>query len=386
MGVTTAADGTVLPDALDVSDEDFAEMSMPDFEESPEGEEEVVTEVSEEADGDEEEAPTDEGEAEDGEDADADDQEGDSEGLEEGSEEDADEGDADASDDDKDAEVDSQEEVGDTSEKEVELLPESLRTIQANGKSLKIDSLEEALQLMQMGANYGKKMKGLAPNLRIMKMLDNNGLLSEDKINRLIDLDKKDPAAIAALLKESGLDALEPSTIEAGESYKPTNHKVGDQEVQLDAAFDAIEGTSSYQATLKVVSTDWDESSKQAIVNDPKIIGMINQHIGNGTFDQVQTQIDKQRMLGGLAGMSDIEAYQHVGNEMERKKQFAAPKAAAQSPAKKLLKKKAVDPKVLKDKKRAASATKSSPGSKKSRPFDPLSMTDDEIMAMGNKF
>ena len=371
MGVTTVGTKGTNPESLDMSDEDFMEMELPGIEDpAPEGEDADVDDTSEEVLDDVEEVN----------DTSTDD---DAEADVEASDGDSDEDDVDTSEEDKDAEVDVEEEVVDTSEKEVELLPESLRTFKANGKEIKIDNVGEALQLMQMGANYGKKMKGLAPNLRMMKMLDNNGLLSEDKINRLIDLDKKDPAAIAALIKESGYDPLETSNGEAGESYKPKTYNVGDQEVELDAAFDAIEGTSSYQETLKVVSTKWDESSRQAIVADPSIIGTINAHIENGTYAQVQAVIEKERMLGRLSGVSDIEAYQQVGNHMQQNNMFTGQK---QAPAKVTPAKKAVDPKVLKDKKRAAGSTKSSPGSKKSAPFDPLNATDEEILAMGNKF
>jgi hypothetical protein len=370
---TVAAEGASL-ESLDMSDEDFMEMELPGIEDpAPEGEGEDDTPAGD-LDDDLSTSPdnNDDASSDDGTEVDKD-----------ASDDVTDEGGVDTSDEDKDAEVDAEGEVVDTPEKEVELLPERLRTFKANGKDISIENVDEALQLMQMGANYGKKMTGLAPHLRMMKMLDNNGLLSEDKINRLIDLDKKDPAAIAALIKESGYDPLESSNEGAGDSYKPKTYNVGDQEVELDAAFDAIEGTSSYQETLKVVSTKWDKSSKEAIVADPSIIGTINAHIENGTYAQVQTVIDKERMLGRLKGVSDIEAYQQVGNHMQKNNMFTGQQTA---PAKKPAAKKAVDPKVLKDKKRAAGSTKSSPGSKKSAPFDPLNATDEEILAMGNKF
>ena len=370
-------------DTLDMSDEDFMDLPLPEDEDL--GSEENTEELeanddgsSEEGDEDPEEGSDDAGEV-------------DPEGLEEGLEDDTVEGDTDGSEEDKDPEVDSDDEIDDTSEKDVEVLPESLRTFKANGKDVTIDNVEDALQLMQMGANYGKKMKGLAPNLRMMKMLDNNGLLSEDKINRLIDLDKKDPAAIAQLIKDSGIDPLELGGEGKDSTYQPKTYNVGDSEVELDAALDDISGTSSYQETLSVISTKWDESSRSAIVADPSIIGTINAHIDNGTFAQVTKVIDKERMLGRLNGVSDIEAYQLIGNQMQEKGQFAgqqqpAPENTRAEVKKKIVGKKAVDPKVLKDRKRAASSTKSSPGSTKKDSYDPLDMSDEDFMKLGNKF
>src|SRR5690606_38757650 len=79
----------------------------------------------------------------------------------------------------------------------------------ANGKEMVVDNVDDAVALMQMGANYNKKMAALKPNLKLLKLLENNNLLSEEKIGFLIDLDKKNPAAIGKLLKDSGIDPLD---------------------------------------------------------------------------------------------------------------------------------------------------------------------------------
>jgi len=84
-----------------------------------------------------------------------------------------------------------------------------LTPFKANGREIAVKSVDDAIALMQMGANYNKKMAALKPNLKLMKMLENNGLLSEDKIGFLIDLEKKNPAAINKLVKDSGIDPMD---------------------------------------------------------------------------------------------------------------------------------------------------------------------------------
>ena len=42
-----------------------------------------------------------------------------------------------------------------------QLLAKLFAPFKANGKDIKVDSVEEAIALMQMGANYSKKMAGL---------------------------------------------------------------------------------------------------------------------------------------------------------------------------------------------------------------------------------
>ena len=77
-----------------------------------------------------------------------------------------------------------------------------LAPFKANGKDIQVTSVDEALTLMQMGANYNKKMAALKPNLKVLKLLDTHGLLDENELNFLIDLKEKNPKAIMKLVKD----------------------------------------------------------------------------------------------------------------------------------------------------------------------------------------
>ena len=98
----------------------------------------------------------------------------------------------------------------------------------ANGKTIQLQSVDEAIQLMQMGANYTRKMQSIAPHRKVLMMLENNGLLDEGKLSRLIDLDKKNPEAIRALVKEAGIDPLD-IDVESDSTYVPGDHVVSDE-------------------------------------------------------------------------------------------------------------------------------------------------------------
>ena len=276
------------------------------------------------------------------------------------------------------------EEGGDSDSAELDYKSEYeklLSTFRANGKDMKIDSVDDARKLMSMGANYNKKMAALKPNLTLMKMLQNNDLLDESKLSYLIDLDKKDPAAIAKLVQDSKYDPLESEQNEsAADSYQPNTYTVGGNEVELDTVLLEIKDTSGFNATMDIVGTKWDEDSKRAIYADPSIVRVMNEHVESGVYDKVNAVVEKQRMLGQLDGLSDIEAYQRVGYQMREQGAFNQAQPAKAKPlAKPLSKAKVPNPKI-KDKKRAASATRSSTGSKKAS-FDPLKMSDEEFMA-----
>lgn len=191
----------------------------------------------------------------------------------------------------------------------------------ANGTTLKMKSPEDAIQLMQMGANYHKKMAGLKPSLKTLKLLENNGLLDAEKLNYLIDLSQKKPEAITQLLKDSNID---PMTIdlEGQEVYVPPNRTVNDTDILLDEVLDSISETPTYSRTLNVLGEKWDSASRQAIAQNPEIIRAINMHMENGVYDQVAQAITYERSLGKLVGVSDFDAYQRVGAYMHENNLF----------------------------------------------------------------
>ncbi len=255
----------------------------------------------------------------------------------------------------------------------------------ANGREVKIESVDDAIALMQMGANYNKKMAGLKPNLKLLKILESNGFLSEDKINFLIDLGKKDPAAINKLVKESGIDPMDLSA-EKGEAYKPTTRKVDDREIELDTVLDELQSSSpTYARTLDVVSNKWDAASKQVVSQSPQLLKVIDDHVASGIYDQISTAVERERMLGRLNGLSDIEAYRQVGDAIQARGGFnhlGKPKAEEKPAATVVVvtppPKKAEDDK-LKDKRRAASSTQSAAPSTVAKDFNPLSLSDEEF-------
>ena len=188
----------------------------------------------------------------------------------------------------------------------------------ANGAEMKVTNPDDIVSLMQMGANYQKKMATLKPNLKIVKMLENADLLDESKLNNLIDLSKKDPKAVAKLIEESGIDPLDIDT-EAKSNYQPTDYSVTDKEYNLDQVLDAIKDTDTFGRTIDVLTKEWDTNSKSAISDNPEIISVINTHMGNGVFDKVNEVLQQEKVLGKLAGMSDVEAYRQIAEHMASK-------------------------------------------------------------------
>lgn len=369
--VTDIVEQTGAPSALELSDEDFLNAPFPSAEGSEESDDDVITD---EGDTDDLDEPDEEAESDD---ADPD-----------GDPDSDDEGEPETSETDEDtSEVEAEDNNSDTNELDYKAEYEKLLApFKANGRDIKVDSVDEAIQLMQMGANYNKKMSALKPNLKLLKTLENNGLLSEAKINYLIDLEKKNPEAIKQLIKESGIDPLD-IDLNSDAEYTPNTYTVDDKRVELDSVLEEIKDTPVFNDTIDVISNKWDEASRQVIVDNPFVIRLINEHIQNGVYAQITGIMEKRRMLGQLEGMSDIEAYKHIGDEL-----FAAPTPpppAVNAPTEetpRFVKKpvsKTPDPKIA-DRKKAASLTKSAPAAA-SEEFNPLALSDDEFEKLMNK-
>jgi hypothetical protein len=201
----------------------------------------------------------------------------------------------------------------------------------ANGIDMQVKDPEDMIKLMQMGANYQKKMAQLKPNLKIIKMLENNELLNEEKLHNLIDLSKKDPKAIAKLVKESDIDPLDIDK-DVPTDYQPTDYSVTDKEYNLDAVLDDIKHTDTFNRTINVLTKDWDTKSKETISEYPEIISIINTHMSNGVFDKVNAVLQQDKALGKLAGISDVDAYrqitEHLAKNGDLKEQIGDTKAS----------------------------------------------------------
>jgi hypothetical protein len=257
----------------------------------------------------------------------------------------------------------------------------------ANGREIAVQSVEDAVALMQMGANYNKKMAGMKQHLKVLKMLEKNQLLDESKLSYLIDLDKKNPDAINKLVKESGLDPLDLGADKTGE-YQPTAYKVDDREIELDTVLDEIQETPTFNRVIDVVSNKWDGKSKQVVADHPQLLKIINDHMQRGVYDQIVAEVDRERMFGRLNGLSDLDAYRQVGEAIQARNGFVpaghpgqqktpTPTAATPNPRKE-------DDGKLREQRRAASPNHPAVKSTTAPAYDPLALSDDEFMKLGS--
>lgn len=352
---------------LDMSDEDFMNMAEPDFSTPTEDPEKTEEEVKVEPEKEEEE-PAEEEEEE----SKAGEEEEEEKAPEEGAEE--------KEETDGEADEKEEEEAADTIDYKAEY-EKLMSPFKANGVEMTPKNVEDARRLQQMGANYHKKMAGMKPALKALKTLENNGLLDDNKLDFLIDLNNGNQDAIATLLKEKQIDPLDVDT-KAESTYVPADHSASDEEVELHSVLEDLKTSPSYNKTLTVVSEDWDKASRDAVVAMPQIITVINEQIDSGIYDKVMGQVSYERRMGNFKGVSDFEAYKLTGNKMEAEGLLDAPATSTQNAPAPPPKAK-VDPvkeEQRKAKKKAAGLTKSSGKvDKLPKGFNPLEMSDEEF-------
>lgn len=314
---------------------------------------------------------------------------------EEGKDKEGDDSDDKKSDDKEDKDADGKEELSEEDKTKLAEVEQAaldykaeyerlLTPFRANNKEMQVDNIDDARKLMQMGANYNKKMAGLKPNLKLLKMLENNDLLNEEKLSYLIDLDKKNPGAVTKLLKESGVDPLE-IDMEAENEYKtPNTYTVNDKEVELDGVLGEIQDTDTFNTTIDIISNKWDEQSRQKLLDNPEAIRFINDHVATGIYERISGVVEQERMLGKLKGLSDLEAYKTVGDAINAAGGFNEPET--ESNTAEIVKRKPnkqTDNAELRSKKKAASSTKAAPAKKADKSeFNPLSLSDEEFEKM----
>lgn len=239
---------------------------------------------------------------------------------------------------------------------------EILKPFKANGREMQVNSPEEARTLMQQGANYNKKMEALKPHLAIVKQLEQNGLLSDDKIGFLIDLSKKNPEAIGKLLKDSGIDPLDLDSDKVA-GYKPNTYAISDEQLNLDAVLEDLKDDEHFQPVIHAVANEWDVASQKAVAAEPNVLRVLAKHKEIGVYDTITTEVERRKALGQLRSVPALQAYKQVGDEFEAAGKFAhlaKPAAAASLPVKKTVAAKPAKPaesQAVIDKRKAAAST-----------------------------
>lgn len=196
----------------------------------------------------------------------------------------------------------------------------------ADGKDISVRSPEDAVRLMQQGVNYSRRMQELKPMKNMVRMLADHGLNDISKLNHLIDISKGDKTAIAQLLKDKGVDPMDLDT--TGEiGYQGNNYAGNAKDNAFRDALDNVMATPEGPALVNTIKT-WDAQSKQRIVDDPSIIGNLQELQSQGHYQKIVDELEYQRSIGYLTDVPFLQAFDRVGEAMKSAGVFDTPKKA----------------------------------------------------------
>ena len=248
------------------------------------------------------------------------------------------------------------------------------KPFKANGKEITPKSVEDIISLMQMGANYTKKMQLMAPMKKVVQSLD-NAKIDEQELNFLIDVSKGDKEAIKQLLIKHKIDPLE-IDLDGDNTYSPKNNIASDEDVEFnDTLMDIHDSLPKIQ---EILNNTWDDNSKKAILKDPRLMRALHEEVQMGRFDEVQKRLEAEKTFGRYKGISDVDAYIDLVSKMEQERMKT--KIQPETPIR------TESTKKIPDKSKAAPTKgKTSKSSSSLTAKDLLSMSDDEFNKLSER-
>jgi hypothetical protein len=198
----------------------------------------------------------------------------------------------------------------------IEFMKQMTAPFKADGRDFQIRSPEDAIRLMQQGANYSRRMHELKPIKHLHRMLQDNGLADQNKLNFLIDVAKGNKDAIAKLLKDHNIETVDLDT-DGENKYQARNYAGTQQQQAFRDALDAATMQPEGQSLVQEIHTTWDTESKNKLRENPTILGNLVELRKAGVYQQVAEELDYQRSMGYLTDVPYLQAFDAVGDAMK---------------------------------------------------------------------
>lgn len=194
------------------------------------------------------------------------------------------------------------------------------RPFKASGREVSYTDPNDILRLMQQGFDYQKKMAGLKPQKRIIKTLEQHGLLDESKLNQLIELSQGKPEAIAQFLKDRNIDTYELPDVEE-QPHQYGNYIASEQQVDLEEKVQELQSTQAGNMVLGFMK-DLPEEDFSKVISNFGLIDDLTFHAESGLMDDALNQLAKDKAVGKVpSDMSFLDAYNAISGYIYQQNQ-----------------------------------------------------------------
>ena len=180
--------------------------------------------------------------------------------------------------------------------KQAEVQPIQKHKFKANGREYEFtdDEVREQFpKIFGQAIDYTKKMQALKPWRKTIDAIE-GAQLSHDDVNLMIDVLKGDKDAVAAVLKRTGVDALELDVEQS--RYVPKDYGRDDKALAVKDVIEEISGDAEYSTTYKILSKEWDDDSFREMTSDPDLIKLLHIDVKSGMYDRVQPIAEKLKV------------------------------------------------------------------------------------------
>ena len=195
----------------------------------------------------------------------------------------------------------------------------------ANGRQIQVHKAEDVIRLMQMGANYNKKMEVIKPNLGMIKSLQAAGINTPEKLQLLLDINNGDKTAIAKLLQDKQIDGYDLPDLEET-PYIPQAKIHTPEQAEFDDVLADVRQLPEGQSLLQSLgSKTWDDKSLEFIQTTPQALYALYQDKANGLYDLVIGTIEADMMAGLIPDewrqKPFVELYEFVATQLTSQQQ-----------------------------------------------------------------
>ena len=221
------------------------------------------------------------------------------------------EDDSDTENEDADESAETEDEQTDNTEKqsdEVVQPTQEILKVKANGQDYEftLDEMKSQFgSIFAKAQDYTKKTQALKEYRKTIDIVQNAGL-SDNDLNLFADVLKGDKDAIAAVLKRTGVDALDLDVENV--NYAPKNYGRNDTELAIKDIVDDISADKEYVITHNILEKQWDSKSREKFIEDPNMIKGLHIDVKSGLYDKLNPIMQKLKIYDG-ATRSDLDYY-----------------------------------------------------------------------------
>ena len=221
------------------------------------------------------------------------------------------EDDSDTENEDADESAETEDEQTDNTEKESDKVvqpTQEILKVKANGQDYEftLDEMKSQFgSIFAKAQDYTKKTQALKEYRKTIDIVQNAGL-SDNDLNLFADVLKGDKDAIAAVLKRTGVDALDLDTENV--NYAPKNYGRNDTELAIKDIVDDISADKEYVITHNILEKQWDSKSREKFIEDPNMIKGLHIDVKSGLYDKLNPIMQKLKIYDG-ATRSDLDYY-----------------------------------------------------------------------------